>query len=185
MSLLYKVSWALRYALYSIFVFGRAGLPGYIGRPIFMMNPKQAYLGKKVRIFPGMRLEIHNQGLVNIGNNIAIGQNLHLTCGESLKIGDGTIISGNVVVTDIEHNYEQVDVSVHDQGIKTKPTVIGENCFIGFGASIQPGTVLGKQCVVGANSVVKGVFPNYSVIVGSPAKAVKQLNNESLKWERL
>lgn len=67
----------------------------------------------------------------------------------------------------------------------TKRTEIGENCFIGFGAAIQAGTVLGKQCIVGTNAVVRGEFPDYSVIVGAPAKVVKQYNKETGEWERI
>ena len=62
---------------------------------------------------------------------------------------------------------------------------IGENCFIGMGAAIMPGTVLGKQCVVGANSVVKGTFPDCCVIVGSPAKIVKKYNQQTQIWEKI
>ena len=61
---------------------------------------------------------------------------------------------------------------------------IGENCFIGFGVAIQAGTILGKQCVIGSYSVVKGEFPDYSVIVGSPAKIIKRYNIDTQKWEK-
>ena len=54
-----------------------------------------------------------------------------------------------------------------------------------MGAAIMPGTVLGKQCVVGANSVVKGTFPDYCVIVGSPAKIVKKYNQQTHIWEKI
>lgn len=64
-------------------------------------------------------------------------------------------------------------------------TKIGEGCFIGFGAVIQAGTILGRHSVVGANSVVKGEFPDYSVIVGVPAKVVKSYNIMTKKWERV
>lgn len=63
-------------------------------------------------------------------------------------------------------------------------TEIGENCFIGYGAAIQAGTVLGRQCIVGANSVVRGEFPDYCVIVGAPARIVKRYNPVSGEWEK-
>ena len=71
------------------------------------------------------------------------------------------------------------------QKITVKETRIGENCFIGMGAAIMAGTILGKQCVVGANSVVRGNFPDYCVIVGSPAKIVKKYNPETHVWEKI
>ena len=65
-----------------------------------------------------------------------------------------------------------------------KETKIGENCFIGIGAAIQAGTILGNHCVVGANSVVKGIFPDYSIIAGVPAKVIKRYNIQSGLWEK-
>lgn len=66
-----------------------------------------------------------------------------------------------------------------------KETKIGENCFIGIGVAIQAGTILGKQCVVGSNSVVRGEFPDYCVIVGAPARIVKKYNFETQRWEKI
>jgi len=54
-----------------------------------------------------------------------------------------------------------------------------------MGVAIQAGTVLGKQCIVGANSVVRGVFPDYSVIAGVPARIIKRFNFDKNKWEKI
>ena len=69
-----------------------------------------------------------------------------------------------------------------NQGMLEKETLIGENCFIGYGAVIMPGTKLGKQCIVGANAVVCGDFPDYCVIAGVPAKIVKKYNEKLNEW---
>lgn len=50
---------------------------------------------------------------------------------------------------------------------------IGAFSFVGTSCVLLPGTVLGKGCIVGAGSVVKGNYPDYSVIVGNPAKVIK------------
>ena len=49
---------------------------------------------------------------------------------------------------------------------------IGDNTFIGTASIILPGTTIGKNCIVGAGSVVRGRFPDNSVIMGNPAKTV-------------
>lgn len=163
----------------------RIGLKSYVAAPLFIFGAKGIIIGNKVRIFPGVRLETHYGGKIKIDEDVSIGQNFHITSAEQeLRIGSRTTISGNVLITNIDHDYTELDIHILKQKYIIKKTEIGENCFIGYGAAIQAGTILGKQCVVGANSVVRGVFPDYSVIVGAPARIIKQYNHTSQQWER-
>lgn len=57
------------------------------------------------------------------------------------------------------------------------PISIDENSFIGARSSILPGTVIGKNVIVGACSVVKGNIPDNSIVVGNPAKVIGLTNN--------
>lgn len=107
-----------------------------------------------------------------------------MTSGGELIIGSHTTLTENIMITNIDHEYRQIGVHVLNQKHIIKETIVGENCFIGFGAVIQAGTVLGKQCVVGANSVVRGRFPDFCVIVGAPARIVKRYDAESEQWRR-
>lgn len=49
---------------------------------------------------------------------------------------------------------------------------IGNNTFVGAGAIILPGTVIGKFCIIGAGAVVKGNIDDYSIMIGNPAKRI-------------
>ena len=51
----------------------------------------------------------------------------------------------------------------------------GEGCFLGMNSIILKGTVLGKNVVVGAGSVVHGIFPDNCIIAGNPAKVIKYI----------
>lgn len=182
--MLYKFIWMLRALFYKLF-FKKIGLFTYIAKPIFLLGTRNISIGNKVRIFPGIRMEAHNGSEIIIEEDVAIGQNFHITSSkENLVISKGTTISGNVFITNIDHDYQEIDVHIMKQKFIVKETKIGENCFIGYGAAIQAGTSLGKQCIVGTNSVVRGKFPNYSVIVGSPAKIVKRYNFKTEQWEK-
>ncbi|EIF44768.1 lipopolysaccharide biosynthesis O-acetyl transferase [gamma proteobacterium BDW918] len=183
MHYLYKIRWMLRGLFYKL-IFGQFSFPSYIGKPIFLLGTKNIYINRRVRIFPGLRAEVHGGGCLVFHENVTIGQNFHITCMGELDVKAGTIISGDVMVTDIDHAYQDISKSVIDQPHVPSKTEIGENCFIGMGARIQAGTILGKGCVVGANAVVRGTFPPHSVIVGAPAKAVKCFNSQSGAWER-
>lgn len=178
-----KFFWALR-ALLLRPLFGALGTPSYLGPPIMLIRPKNMFIGRRVRIFPGLRAETHHGGRIHIGDNVSIGQNFHVTAMGDLRIGSGALILGSVMVTDIDHAYSDVTRPVHEQEFLHKQTVIGVNCFLGMGARIQAGTVLGDGCVVGANSVVRGIFPSHCVIVGAPARVVKLYDFESETWKR-
>ncbi len=166
-------------------LFKHVGKYSYLGPTISAIGKKNISIGNRVRIYPGCRLETHGCGEIIIEDNCSIAQNFHITAGGSkLVIGKNTTITGNVFITNIDHEYQNIDQHIMKQPMLCKQTIIGENCFIGFGASIQAGTILGKQCIVGTNAVVRGVYPDYSVIVGVPGRVVKQYNEETKEWER-
>lgn len=181
----YKLIWIVRYILFRPF-FGSFLWPGYLGRPTVMHGMDKMYFGSKVRIYPGARFEAHGtDARIYIGDNVGIAQNVHITAGGSLAIGSGTAILANTFVTDIEHIYAKVDVPILEQPVIIRETKIGKNCFIGMGAAIQAGTILGDQCIVGANSVVRGTFPSYCVIAGAPARILRKYDSEIGAWPRV
>lgn len=178
---MFRYLWTIRALFYKLF-FGRFGFPSYIGKPTFLYGTKNIFIGNNVRIFPGVRLEVHGESTLHIDDDISIGQNVHITSGSDLKIGKATTILANVFITNIDHDYQEIGTHILKQKKIIKKTQIGENCYIGIGACIQAGTILGKQCVVGANAVVRGLFPDYSVIVGIPARVVKRYDPNLCIW---
>lgn len=180
-----KMFWGLRALIYKV-SFKKIGNLSYIGKPVILQGTKNVQIGDRVRIYPGLRLETHgNKGAILIEENVSIGQNLHIVSGdETLVIGRDTTISGNVFISNMEHEYRNIGIHILDQNLIIKTTRIGQNCFIGYGAVLQAGTILGKQCVVGSNSVVRGTFPDYCVIAGAPAKIIKKYDNISKSWEK-
>lgn len=179
-----KGFWVIRGLFYKL-IFKEFGNMSYIGKPIIIIGVKNISIKNKVRIFPGARIECNgkNSNIV-INENTSIGQNIHMISYGNLFIGKNTTISGNVFITNIDHEYRKRDIHILDQEHIVKDTIIGENCFIGYGASIQAGTKLGKQCIVGTNAVVRGEFPDYCVIAGVPAKIIKKYNHNTMKWEK-
>lgn len=172
--------------------FGKFGYNTIIRNPYCSITNKHSieigdntYIDKFARINPVIQWNQQKfTPLIKIGSKVLINQNFHCTCAESIIIGDGTAITANCSVFDIIHPYENIHISPATSNIIVDPVQIGNDCIIGMNSVIMPGTVLGIHCVVGANSVVKGTFPDYSVIVGSPAKIVKRYNPENGKWEK-
>lgn len=75
-----KYIWALRALVYKLFL-GHVGNLTYIGKPCFIEGRKHIFIGNRTRVFPGIRIEAIGTGSIEIGNNCAIEQNVHITSG--------------------------------------------------------------------------------------------------------
>ena len=183
---MFKIFWFVRFLFYKLFLLNGKGWKSYIGKPVFFSGLKNVNAGEKFRLYPGWRIETHAGGKIVIHDDVSVGHGLHLISVErQVTIGKSTVISSNVMITNSDHGYEDLNVPIYQQNMISKETIIGECCFIGAGAKILPGTVLGKQCVVGANAVVKGCFPDRCVISGAPAKIIKQYDHSLNEWVRV
>ncbi|MDP4277628.1 MAG: acyltransferase [Bacteroidota bacterium] len=159
--------------------------------PPFFISPEHVILGNQVLIFDYARIEGVTQyegaiydPLIVFHDRVQVQQGLYLTCATRIEIGEDTAIAANVTITDIHHPYETIDLPIERQPIVTEAVSIGDGCKIYNNAVILPGTHIGKHCTVGANSVVKGIFPDFSVIVGAPARIVKRYSFEKEAWLR-
>ena len=171
MVLLKKISWIIK-TLFGIVFYGKIGFLTYIGSPNYIIGRSKLYIGNRVRILYNFRCEIHNNGEVRIGDSTSIGHNCHISSCELLAIGANVTISSNVFLGSLDHTFEIPNTHVMNQPLSCIQTTVGDFSFIGTGAVILAGTNIGKNCVVGANSVVNGNFPDYSIIAGYPAKNI-------------
>jgi len=175
LKLLAAYSWRLK----------RCGRRTVVLRPLFW-TPELIALGDGVVVWPGCRIEgLHTAEqapLIDLEAGVTVQQNCHITAAGTLRIGAGTTILSDVVITDIDHGYEEPGVSPYLQAIRVTQTSIGTNCLIGAGARVLAGTVLGDQCVIGANTVVRGTYPARTVIAGNPARVVRQFDAASGRW---
>lgn len=122
-------------------------------------------------------------GDVIIGNGVRIGIGSVLM--GPVEIQDNTILGQHILVTGLDHIYQDVTVPIKDQGVSRKKTLIGKDCFIGANASILPGVTIGNHCVVAAGAVVTKDIPDYHIAVGNPAKLVKRFDFDSQEWVRI
>lgn len=116
-------------------------------------------------------------GEISIGNNVGIS-GASIYAWDSIVIGDHTKIGSGVKIMDTD--FHPVDPQARLEGrdaeaTKFAPIKIGKNVFIGCNALILKGTTIGDNCVIGAGSVVHGVFEDNCVIAGNPAKVIKRL----------
>jgi acetyltransferase-like isoleucine patch superfamily enzyme len=119
---------------------------------------------------------------ITFDDNSTIQQNIHLTCAKQVYIGKNTAIAANVTITDIHHPYEDISIPIEKQQLFVSPVFIGNSCKIYNNVVILPGTNIGNHCTIGANSVISGNIPDYSVVVGVPGKVIKRYNFDIKEW---
>lgn len=93
--------------------------------------------------------------LIEIGNHVAI------SAGTDLVTHDGAVWC---------FREENKDADIFGK------IVIGNNVFIGINCTILPNTTIGNNCIVGAGSIVRGKFPDNTVIIGNPAKVIMKVS---------
>ena len=64
----------------------------------------------------------------------------------------------------------------------TDPVTIGDNCWIGAGATICPGVTIGENSVIGAGSVVVHDIPANSVAAGNPCRVLREIGEQDQKY---
>lgn len=109
-------------------------------------------------------------GDVNVGENVWIGPFVILDGTGGLTIGNHCSISAGVQI--YSHDSVEYALSGGKVPYELKPTVIGNNCYVGPNVIIQRGVTIGDAVVIGANSFVNKDIPNHARVAGSPAVAI-------------
>lgn len=150
-----------------------------------IFNEKYVHIGRDTMIGPDCSLSAGmvpgqrclTDRVVTIGDRCLIGKGSGIVGHFSIEIGDDVWTGHHVYITDQNHDYRDVDIPIGRQSMPEKPVRIGSGSWIGFGSVILPGADIGEHVVIGANSVVAGVIPSYSVAVGSPARVIKRFDD--------
>jgi acetyltransferase-like isoleucine patch superfamily enzyme len=168
-----------------------------------LLSPFIHHLGKgsvirrmtRIDVFPfnkfslGDHSTIEDFCTVNNGvGDVLIGDNSRIGLGSVLigpvTIGSQVILAQNIVVSGLNHGYENVKLPIRQQKVTTKPIVIEDEAWIGANAVITAGVTVGKHSVVAAGAVVTKDIPPYSIAVGNPARVIKRYNFETGIWEK-
>lgn len=112
-------------------------------------------------------------GDVTIGDHTRIG--LHNTIIGPVTIGSHVNLAQGITVTALNHNFEDSDKRIDEQGVSTTPVIIEDDIWIGANAVILPGVTIGNHSVVAAGAVVTKNVPPHSLVAGVPAKIIKQI----------
>ena len=177
----------------------------FIGKHVKLYMKQHISIGEKTKLHDNVVIDALSKEGVVLGHHVVLGRGTTIECtgslaaiGKGVRIGDRTtfggecffgaaggieigddVVAGQFIRFHSEnHNYENMEVLIKDQGVTHKGIKIGNNCWIGSGVVFLDGARLEDGCVVAANAVVTKHFPANSVIGGVPAKIIKQRGNE-------
>ena len=100
---------------------------------------------------------------------------LHNTVIGPVTIGSHVNLAQGITVTALNHNFEDPNKRIDEQGISTTPVTIEDDVWIGANAVVLPGVTIGNHSVVAAGAVVTKDVPPHSLVAGVPAKVIKQI----------
>jgi lipopolysaccharide O-acetyltransferase len=172
-------------------LFAECGKGSRIAPPFRFANLHQVRLGERVFVNPDCWIHVVG-GLgddrsvkLDIGAYSGIGMGATIAAAKSIVLGDHVLLARNVYISDHHHAYEDISRPIMYQGIGgVAPVSIEAHTWLGQNVVVLPGSTIGRHCIIGANSVVKGPIPDYSVAVGAPARVVKRFNPATSEWER-
>lgn len=112
-------------------------------------------------------------GDLHIGHHSRVG--LHNTIIGPVSIGNHVNLAQGVVVSGLNHNFQDPTKRIDEQGVSTSQITIGDDVWIGANSVITAGVTIGTHCVIAAGSVVTNDVPDNTLVAGCPARVIKQL----------
>ena len=142
------------------------------------------------KFFIGDSSIIESRATINNGvGDVFIGDNTLIGIGcvviGPVRIGNNVLLAQNIVLSGLNHGYENVKMSIRDHETSTSLIEIGDDSWIGANAVITAGVKMGKHSIVAAGSVVTKDVPEYTIVAGTPAKPIKAYNFTTNQWERV
>ncbi len=157
-------------------------LPHAAGRHV----ARQIELGTGAYIGRGAWININKASArLRIGAGSVIGNDLTVTCGELVEVGEGVLMSARIALLDQLHDYDSW-LAPQLRGepgpprfswamTEPRPVRVGSGTWLGIGVVVLPGVTIGEGCVVGANAVVTSDLPDYAIAAGVPARVLRTM----------
>ena len=184
-----------------VFTFFQSRLYYFFNKNKYRFLSSKAHIQKLLRIDGKENISIHKGVIIqkmtwiaampltkaenchlSIGEGSIIGHFNHIFATAEIEIGKNVLTADKVFISDNKHEFSRINIPILKQGIIQLPKVtIGDGSWIGENVCII-GASVGRNCVIGANSVVTRDIPDYCVAVGSPAKVIKKFDFSTNEW---
>jgi acetyltransferase-like isoleucine patch superfamily enzyme len=176
--------------MYRIYLQRRLAVPYYrrrfhdfgknvtLDKPLWLYGPRFMSIGDGSIILRGAWLAVERAAwggpapVLEIGKRFAARPFVTISAASSVVIEDNVGIASFSTIIDSDHTWADASTHVLDSGMSASPIRIGEGTFIAERAAILSGAQIGKQCFIGANSLVKNNVPDHSIVLGVPGRVV-------------
>lgn len=166
--------------------------------PFFHKKGKNALICRRTRIdvMPWHKFQIGDYSTIedfstvnNMVGDVIIEKRTRIGIGNvvigPIHIGNDVIFAQNIVLSGLNHGYEDINLSPTYQETHTSEIIVEDDVWIGANSVVVAGVKIGKHAIVAAGSVVtKSVLP-FTVVAGNPARIIKQYNPETKNWEKI
>ena len=152
--------------------------------PYFLEGTEFIEIGSGFRAKRNLRLEAywedHREAppYIRIGDGVCMNYDVHIGAVRGIVIGNDVLIGSHVLITDHNHGnstMEMLRMKPLQRPLLTKGEVtVGNSVWIGENAVIMAGSRIGNNSIVGANTVVNGEVPDFSVAVGNPMRIIRR-----------
>jgi acetyltransferase-like isoleucine patch superfamily enzyme len=121
-----------------------------------------------------------------LGNGCRLGRRSSISARNRITLEDDVLFGPSVLIMDHNHVFSDIGRPIREQGVTEGGRItIEKNCWLGYGAVVLCNArelSIGRNSVIGANSVVTTSFPPFSVIAGNPAKLLRTYDAEEKQW---
>ena len=152
---------------------GSVGSGVVIEETALIFNSSYVRLGKDVYVGHRAMLKGDTRNELVIGDGSWIGEDCYLHSAGGIRIGRDVGLAPRAMILTSSHAETPPGTPIMHGALEFAGVVIGDGSDVGLGAILLPGAHLGDGVLVGAGAVVKGEFPDYSVIAGVPARVLR------------
>ncbi|MGZ5545472.1 MAG: acyltransferase, partial [Limisphaerales bacterium] len=185
---LHDLFWGVTTQYFYRLYFGDIGSRSKIIRPLRLKNVHNIRIAQNVIIHKFAWLQTENAWKKSprliIREGCRIGNYSHLTSVDHLELEENVLLADRVFISDHGHEFRNPEMPIMFQGVTpSKPAIVGAGSWLGENTVVISSRI-GRNCVIGANSVVLSDIPDWSVAVGAPARVVRKYNPSTGIWER-
>ena len=140
---------------------------------VLVFHPENIEIGDRVYVGHQTVLKGYYKNRMILGDGTWIGQQCFFHAGGGIVVGTNVGVGPGVKIITSYHVEAGRGLPILHAPIAFEPVEVGDDCDLGVGSILLPGTRLGRGVQVGAGAVLKGEFPDFSVVAGVPGRVLR------------